>query len=147
MNPSLRELAMFSLCVFIAAGRLARSQDAEEYVINKTVSIPFSAALGIGVARYPLNLPPGTYDIKLTVERADWDKNAQSVADAVGIGGNYLIQDKVTNRDVAKSDWSTRNGWLGWRITIPANGRAYLFYSTITPLGAKGRLTVKKEPR
>jgi len=143
MKNVLRAVAVLAVCAL--AVPQAQAQQENEYVINEAVSIPFSAALGIGVARRPLNLQPGKYEIRLTVERADWDKNAQSVADAVGIGGNYLIQDKATNRDIKKTDWFTRNGWLGWSITVPPNSRVYLFYSTIAPLGAKGRLTVKKE--
>ena len=88
------------------------------------VTIPLSLAGGIGVTRHPLNLAPGKYLIQLTVERAVWDKNAQSVAKSVEIGGNYLTVDNTTKRDLDKSSWLTQKGALRWAIPVPANSSA-----------------------
>jgi hypothetical protein len=134
------------MMILMAMGMLMCDMNASaqgNYVINQQVTIPFAPPVVGQPRRQQLPLPVGDYIVRLTVERADWDRNPNSVAEMVNIGGAYLVQDRQTGRDIDKSNWMTRNGWLAWQITVRPNSNVFIFYSTIAPGGAAGRLTVE----
>jgi hypothetical protein len=130
--------------LIVALATTAAVAQQNRYIVNKAVPIPFSPAPGINVAREALSLDPGTYVITVRVVRAGWDQEANSVAEAIPVGLQWLIQDQTTGEDVNKSRRATGQGKVGMRVNVPQNARCIVFYSTISPAGAMGYLTVER---
>jgi len=134
---ALLSVILFSSCIITELG-------AQQYVINKTVTIPFSAFGGFGVAHEYLSVPPGRYIIVLSVERAPWDTGGNSVAEKVPIGIQCLLKEMRTGRDYWKTEWHSNPGQVANEVDVQPNCALHVYYSTLALTGARGRLTVEK---